>query len=283
MSNYPKIFSISTVGVRQHDNADFLLHPIRTDFTGDNGLGKSIIADLLQLIFIPLREEWKPGTEGVKKEDRRIETIPLDRNWVNHAYSFLNVEVRKNKFLVVGVYIPKNQRSPVRPFIIQKSADFENRKNLIPFDKPISYSDFLMANQQIHELKSLERSLLDNKELYFKAFYHQPEIDEYFDLLYRNSLLPINLTIKSNLKSFAKILQSFSRAKTLDINKSNSLQNFLFEDNEEIKYNFDKEKENLAGYIKEYNDHSREINLIEEKQNRLGELKKVHTKYEEAK
>lgn len=283
MSNYPKIFSISTVGIRQHDNADFLLHPIRTDFTGDNGLGKSIIADLLQLIFIPMREEWKPGTEGVKKEDRRIETIPLDRAWINHAYSFLNVEVRKNKFLVIGVYIPRNQRSPVRPFIVQKSADFESRKNLVPFDKPLSYSDFLMENQQIQELKSLERNLLDKKEIYFKAFYHQPEIDEYFDLLYRNSLLPINLTIKSNLKSFAKILQSFSRAKTLDINKSNSLQNFLFEDNEEIKFNFDKEKENLAGYIKEYNDHSREINLIEDKQKRLGELKTSFAKYEEAK
>lgn len=283
MSNYPKIYSISTVGVRQHDNADFLLHPIRTDFTGDNGLGKSIIADLLQLIFIPMREEWKPGTEGVKKEDRRIETIPLDRAWINHAYSFLNVEVRKNKFLVIGVYIPKNQRSPVRPFIVQKSADFENRKNLVPFDKPLSYSDFLMDNQKIHELKSLERSLLDKQEVYFKAFYHQPEIEEYFDLLYRNSLLPINLTVKSNLKSFAKILQSFSRAKTLDINKSSSLQNFLFEDNEEIKFNFDKEKENLAGYIKEYNDHSREINQIEEKQKRLGELQSSFTKFEEAK
>ena len=48
MSNYPKIFSLSTVGIRQHNNCDYLLHPIRTDFTGDNGLGKSVIADLMQ-------------------------------------------------------------------------------------------------------------------------------------------------------------------------------------------------------------------------------------------
>lgn len=283
MSNYPKIYSISTVGIRQHDNADFLFHPIRTDFTGDNGLGKSIIADLMQLIFIPLREEWKPGTEGVKKEDRRIETIPLERNWIAHSYSFLNIEIRKNKFLAIGVYIPRNQRSPVRPFIIQKSDDFENRKTLLPFDKPLTYSDFLADNQQILDLKGLERNLFQKHEIHFKDFFQQTQIDEYFDLLYRNSLLPINLTIKSNLKSFAKILQSFSRAKTLDINKSNSLQNFLFEDNEEIKSNFDREKENLAGYIKEYNDHSREINLIDKKQKRLEELQTIHTRFEAAK
>jgi len=92
MSNYPKIYSISTVGVRQHENADYLLHNVRTDFTGNNGLGKSLIADLLQLIFVPLRDEWKPGTEGLDKEERKIETIPLERDWISHAYSFLNIE-----------------------------------------------------------------------------------------------------------------------------------------------------------------------------------------------
>lgn len=95
MSNYPKIYSISTVGVRQHENADYLLHSVRTDFTGNNGLGKSIIADLLQLIFIPLREEWKPGTEGLDKDKRKIESIPLEKNWIQFAYAFLNIEKEK--------------------------------------------------------------------------------------------------------------------------------------------------------------------------------------------
>ncbi|OQX22121.1 MAG: hypothetical protein BWK75_01550 [Candidatus Altiarchaeales archaeon A3] len=283
MNNYPKIYSISTVGVRQHGNADFLLHPIRTDFTGDNGLGKSIIADLMQLIFIPLRDEWKPGTEGIKKEDRRIETIPLEREWIRHSYSFLNIEIRKNKFIVIGVFIPRNSRSPVRPFIIQKSDDFENRKNLVPFDKPLTFSDFLADNQQILDLKELERNLFQKYQIHFKDFFQQTQIEDYFDLLFRNQIIPIQLTIKSNLKSFAKILQSFSRGKTLDINKSSSMQNFLFEDNEEIKFNFDKERENLAGYIKEYNDHDREINLIDKKQKRLEELRLFHTSYESAK
>ena len=44
--NEPKIYSISTVGILKHFNQDYLLHPLRTDFTGGNGVGKSIIADL---------------------------------------------------------------------------------------------------------------------------------------------------------------------------------------------------------------------------------------------
>ena len=92
MSNYPKIYSISTVGIRQHGNTDFLLHSVRTDFVSGNGLGKSMIADLLQLIFVPLREEWKPGTDGLDDNERKIETIPLQRDWITHAYCFLNIE-----------------------------------------------------------------------------------------------------------------------------------------------------------------------------------------------
>ncbi len=91
MSNYPRIYSLSTAGIRQHNNADYLLHPIRTDFTGDNGLGKSVIADLMQLIFIPKRYMWKPGTEGVGKNDRKIEGIPLNKDYVEHGYTFINI------------------------------------------------------------------------------------------------------------------------------------------------------------------------------------------------
>lgn len=52
MIRYPRIYSISTVGIVMHYNQDYLLHPVRTDFTGRNGIGKSLIADLLQIIFI---------------------------------------------------------------------------------------------------------------------------------------------------------------------------------------------------------------------------------------
>ena len=49
---YPRIYSISTVGIRNHNNADFLIHPLRTDFTGESTTGKSLIgADIPQLIL----------------------------------------------------------------------------------------------------------------------------------------------------------------------------------------------------------------------------------------
>lgn len=48
--NFPRIYSLSTVGIRNHYNSDYRFHPFRTDFVGDSGVGKSIIADVLQLI-----------------------------------------------------------------------------------------------------------------------------------------------------------------------------------------------------------------------------------------
>ena len=49
---YPRIYSIHTVGIRNHNNADYLIHPLRTDFTGESTTGKSLVgADLPQLIL----------------------------------------------------------------------------------------------------------------------------------------------------------------------------------------------------------------------------------------
>lgn len=43
MSNkkFPRIYSLSTVGIRNHYNSDYRFHPFRTDFAGDSGVGKS--------------------------------------------------------------------------------------------------------------------------------------------------------------------------------------------------------------------------------------------------
>ena len=165
MSSYPKIYSLSTVGVRQHNNCDYLLHPVRTDFTGDNGLGKSIVADLMQLILIPKRDLWKPGTEGLDKNERRIEGIPLNKTYIEHAYAFFNIERAKGKFVTIGVYIPKNSRYPVRPFIIQKSADF-SKKELESFDRPLHATDFLAPNKTVMELKDLKNHLTLQHDIY---------------------------------------------------------------------------------------------------------------------
>ncbi|MDR0232107.1 MAG: hypothetical protein LBI82_08310 [Dysgonamonadaceae bacterium] len=284
MSNYPKIYSISTVGIRQHGNADFLLHSVRTDFVSGNGFGKSMIADLLQLIFVPLREEWKPGTDGLDDNERKIETIPLQRDWIAHAYCFLNIEKTQGKFLTIGVYIPTNSRMPVRPFIVQQGENFEDKRvPLKTFDRPLIASDFIADNLKIFDLESLKRHLFDNYKLHFKDFYQKDGVNDYFDWLYKNQILPIDLTKETNLKSFAKVLQSFSKAKTLKITDSRSLQNFLFEDNDEIKTTFENKRDELTRHIRDYHKTDEDIKLLKKKQEELGELKATFDKYEDAK
>jgi hypothetical protein len=280
MNDYPKIYSISTVGIRQHGNTDFLLHSVRTDFTGNNGLGKSLIADLLQLIFVPLRDEWKPGTEGLDEKERRIETIPLDRQWITHAYCFLNIEKPKGKFLTIGVYIPRTLRSPVQPFIVQQGENFEDTKiPLKPFDRPLVANDFIAENLKIFDSKELQRHLFEKHSLHFKDFYQSNQINDYFDWLYKNHISPIDLTKETNLKSFAKILQSFSKAKTLKITDSKSLQNFLFEDDDEIKATFENQKENLNRHIRDYHRADQDIQNLKRKQELLGKLKTIHEQF----
>ncbi|HBG69189.1 MAG: hypothetical protein A2W93_07675 [Bacteroidetes bacterium GWF2_43_63] len=284
MSSYPKIYSISTVGVRQHENADYLLHDVRTDFTGNNGLGKSLIADLLQLIFIPLRDEWKPGTEGLDKDDRKIETIPLERDWISHAYCFLNIEKSKGKFITIGILIPRTSRVPVRPFIVQKGDDFENKKvALKPFEQPLNSEDFIAENLHIYDLTELKRNLKKKHDIYLKDFFQREQVNEYFELLFKNHILPFDLTKEANLKSFAKVLQSFAKAKTLKITDSRSLQNFLFEDDEDIKTTFDNQKEILNQHIRNFHRADQEIKIWERKQELLEHLKGNHETYVKAK
>ena len=283
MENYPKIYSISTVGVRQHENVDYHLHSVRTDFTGNNGLGKSIIADLLQLIFVPLRDEWKSGTEGLDKDKRKIDSIPLEKDWIQFAYSFLNIEKSKGKFITIGVFIPNTSRVPVRPFIIQQGEDFETKgSRLKPFEQALKANDFISDTGHIFDLKALKRNLCDNYKIHLKDFFNREEVNNYFDLLFKNQIIPIDLTKEVNLKSFAKVLQSFSRAKTLDINKSRSLQDFLFEDNEEIKATFESRKEVLNEHIRNYHKSKVEIDTLEQKQAKLEHLKSTNTAYESA-
>lgn len=277
MSNYPKIYSISTVGIRQHGNTDLLLHPVRTDFVGNNHLGKSLIADLLQLVFVPLRDEWKPGTEGLV--ERKIETMPLDRAWIKHAYCFLNIEKSKGKFLTIGICISTN-RIPVKPFIIQQGDNFEDKKvPLKPFDHPLIANDFVADNLSIFDLTDLKRHLFDTQKLYLKDL----SVTDYHDWLYKNYILPIDLTRENNLKSFAKVLQSFSKAKTLNITNSSSLQKFLFDDNDEIKKTFEEKKEELSRHISDYHKTDNDIKLLKKKQDELGKLKVIFDKYETAK
>ena len=283
-TTFPRIYSLSTVGVRQHYNAEYLFHAVRTDFTGGNGLGKSIIGDLMQLIIIPRRDMWKPGTEGIGKDERRVEGIPLNKEYIQYAYAFLNIERKQGQFLTIGVYISKTPRIPVRPFIISASPDFESGA-LTPFSRPLHPDDFLGDNKSIFDLREMHKHLKEKHGLFMKDFFQTEGIMKYYDLLYKNNILPVNLTKPDNLKTYSKVIQSFARAKSLDITNSKSLQNFLFEDNDEIKRVFEEQKEHLSSLIKQYRDNFFHTQELQQKQKKLLALletnrKSIHAKEE---
>ena len=128
MIEYPRIFSLSTVGVRKHYNQDYLLHQVRTDFTGNNGIGKSLIADLFQLIFIGQKSKISFGTESFKNKDRHIHTIPYN---TDDAYVFIHIEFKKNEFITIGTNIGNKRSRPLKSFWILNQAYNDNdRKDL---------------------------------------------------------------------------------------------------------------------------------------------------------
>ena len=77
MKNYPRIYSLSTLGLIHHYENDYLFHNMRTDFVGDSGSGKSIIADLLQLIFV--------GSEMFESATRTMDEKMAEIRLLNRA------------------------------------------------------------------------------------------------------------------------------------------------------------------------------------------------------
>jgi len=278
---YPRIFSINTVGLRQHYHSDYLLHPLRTDFIGGNGTGKSMVGDLLQLIFICKRDDWRPGTEGVEKGLRKIETIPLDRAFIKFGYAFINIEREKGKFITIGVFIQRNS-APIRPFIIQRGEDFSS--TLLSFNHPIVSNDFL--DEEGHLVSVLEGQLkthlLNKKGLFVKDFFRSEGISQYYDLLLKNGIIDIDLNRPGNYASYAKVLQSFSRAKTLNIANSRSLKDFLFEDTDGLKKYFDEEKDKLTDLMSDYKKYNVQVKLLSAKQEKLTLLKNLEIQKKEA-
>ena len=97
MKDYPRIHSIGTINIIHHQNFDYELHPFRTDFTGDSGVGKSILTDLLQLIIIG-STEYESSTNS--QDDRPFNTLVLETSEKgDYGYTYLNVEVEKRTVL----------------------------------------------------------------------------------------------------------------------------------------------------------------------------------------
>src|SRR5690606_19834942 len=148
-NNYPRIYSLSTIGIKQHYNADYLFHPYRTDFSGESGSGKSMIADMIQLILVG-SNEFKSATDGNKVRDVKGMLISNKGKSSSRGYIFLNIEVKPKNYLVIGVYI-EGTSNTAEMFIIQNGYDWDD---LITLNKPISNKD-LILNNKVDTLKNL--------------------------------------------------------------------------------------------------------------------------------
>lgn len=286
--NYPNIYSLSTVGILKHYVHDYLFHPKRTDFIGANGVGKSILADLLQLIFIYDKSLIKFGTDGVKEEDRQIHTLPYK---TSHAYCFLNIEVEAGKFILIGIQIGNQKGKRIIPFVITKQADIQLKIEQLTLckDEVLFAEDLIKRSEssaEIPDLNELAELIHQKHQLRLNSFKSNDDISNYYRFLYDKNILPLNLNQEKNLKAYAKVIQSFSKAKTLKLsgnNASKSLKEFLFEESDEdILVNFQKEEAQLERILREYQSLNKVIETLNEKQKKLTDLRSLEQSYKES-
>ena len=270
MKNYPRIKRLSTLGIVHHQEFDYEFNAFRTDFVGEGGAGKSMISDLLQLIFVGTAVFHSPThSTGDRKPHTMV--IKSEGKGTDMAYAFLNVEVEKDKFLVIGIYLESNGQSNV--FIIQSGMQFNDDIKLTPFQELLGCNDFI-SNGSILPMQLLKDHIYNTKGLTCESWQHLPE---YHKILYNNLILPIDLSkSRKTLENYAKIVQAFSR-EALDISKSERLQNFLFGDEKEKEFvkSFEKAIEELSGDVRQFEINSEEIEKLTHKQEKLQELVKL--------
>jgi len=270
---YPIIHSLSTVGILKHYNQDYLIHGQRTDFTGANGVGKSIVADLLQLIFINEKQYIQFGTEGYKKEDRLTTKLAYK---CRDAYAFLLIQLATDKFICIGVCIPNATNRPIKPFIITNSPNKELpllERAFTTAQKPFA-RDFI-SNSKICVVDELGKHFRDTHGLFFESYSTREQKDEHYARLFDQHIMPINLSNTSSLKAFAKIIQSFSRARSAG-DKAEELKEFLFDGLEkDFENSFESHKSEIDRLLTDYDILQAFINDLEKKQRELEGLNRL--------
>ena len=256
-NNFPRIFSLSTIGIKQHFNADYLFHPYRTDFSGESGSGKSMIADMIQLILIG-SSEFKSATDGNKDRDVKGMLLVNKSKSSSRGYIFLNIEVNPKQYFVIGVYI-ESTSNVAEMFIIQKGYDWDT---ITPLNSPVFYKN-LLINDKVETLNSLSDKI---EFVQIKSFKRR----NYHQILYNNAILSLDLTSDETLKTYASILRSFSRGKGFKT-ESENLKKFLFGDDEQnvIMRKYNEEVSNINNDFHEHKRYLEEIELINNKQNLL--------------
>lgn len=259
--NYPRIYSLSTVGIRNHYNSDYRFHPFRTDFAGDSGVGKSIIADVLQLILVGERE-FKSATDS--SSEREARKLIVER----YGYVFLNIAVDTEKYIVIGMYI---SATSIDPFIIQANWGLDVFE---PLSAPFVSKDF-MQGDEIIDISNLHEKMKESKQVYAAKL----SLNKYHELLEENKILPIDLKKEGNLKNFAQIIRAFSRGKGFK-NNSKWLKEFFLNDDREnvITTRFNEQLSDIAQELrdhKENKDTLEKVRIKYDKFKRLFDLKKA--------
>lgn len=271
--HYPNIYSLSTLGVIHHYKCDYLFHPLRTDFTGESGSGKSMIGDFLQLIFVG--SKFISSTIPLKGEKKReIKTMVLSKgNKTNNAYIFLNIEVKPKQFLVVGVHI-KSSSNETKHFIIQKGADKTKPDEYL--NKPLLHYD-LLFDDTIYELNELKELLHD-----YQCFEYR--IDLFAKTLREIKILPYNLETEEQRKNFSIIIRAFAQGKGLKTDNSDSLIKFLFDDNaeKEIISFWKSGTEKIEKEVRAYYKTNKDIDEIKRKANKVKRLVKYQESFQKS-
>lgn len=256
----PKIYSLSTLNIRQHFNSDYRFNDFRTDFSGESGSGKSLIADFIQLLLVGSRV-FKSGTEGVSNRDTSGLVLKNGGGKYGRGYIFINIEIQSRKYITLGGYLDTTS-TQMQFFIIQAGYDFD--ETLLPMNEPIFYKDLLLDGQ-IETLENLEKRF--SEKGYLKGVNNK----KYHHLLFNNGILAVDLSQNhQSLNSYAAIIRAFSRGKGF-FTDSDVLKTFLFGDSDH-KQLVDKYREEVQNINVDQQQHHRlleEIATIRSKEQKI--------------
>ncbi|MDA0242960.1 MAG: hypothetical protein OT477_06060 [Chloroflexi bacterium] len=269
---YPHIFSLATAGVKHHGYQDYIFHPVKTDFIGDSGLGKSMIADMLQLIFVGANE-FKPGTDNPSRIPKNM--ILSGQGHSGLGYIFLNLKTSSQAYLIVGVYI-ETSSNRVRHFIVQAGYNWEGENSLTPFAEPLSYKATITDEKLLPIDDFIEKmgNLRGEHRRIVKVF---NSINSYHEILAQNHILPIDFSGDTQkLKDYAHILYSLARGKSKKPlqDDSEKLKSFLFgdQDAQNLLQKFKSEDKSWLYSLEDYERNKNEIKNVNEIGSKLKEL-----------
>ncbi|SFZ80259.1 hypothetical protein [Tenacibaculum maritimum] len=266
MKKYPRIYSLGSINIIHHQEFDYEFHPFRTDFTGESGVGKSIITDLIQLILIG-STHYKSSTKG--QDERPYNSLVIETpSKGDYGYAYLNIEIAKEEYLLIGSYIERRSKK-TQAFMVQKSLDFEKDK-LVPFNKPFTVEDFEKEDKWM-TLQEFHNHINTNNHLGCKIY---NLFKDYHQVLFVNKLLPIDVfSSNSDLEDYAKILQAFAR-RGIDIKTDMNLQEFLHGKSMKSKFynQFQEAVKKMEDSIKSHRENHQEVLEIKKKNKLIKKL-----------